>query len=239
MFNHLSSTSSLSFLSLPPRNNLAALDVKCKAVVIDNYLQRQELMTAIACTIVITMGTTTHVRPCSDAHVSMIQPHPSLYRISISSVSSRLCSIHDCQVKMNLMKDNLGLQTSVALYAAEIWTLQRSEEKRIEAFKMWVWRRMERVKWTEKIRNETVLERVDEERMMLKLIRKRKKNWLGSLDEKKLPTEGWTAVEGMNMGGVIVGGRRIKSIRFSDDMALLAEEEMILRDMLLKLNDSY
>ncbi|KAJ4430105.1 hypothetical protein ANN_22315 [Periplaneta americana] len=39
-----------------------------------------------------------------------------------------------------------------------------------------------------------------------------------------------------NMGGVIVGGRRIKCIRFVD-MALLAEEEMILRDMLLELSD--
>ncbi|KAJ4427312.1 hypothetical protein ANN_24932 [Periplaneta americana] len=40
-----------------------------------------------------------------------------------------------------------------------------------------------------------------------------------------------------NMGVVIVGGRRIKYIRFADDMALLAEEEMILREM-LELNDS-
>ncbi|KAJ4447161.1 hypothetical protein ANN_09162 [Periplaneta americana] len=38
---------------------------------------------------------------------------------------------------------------------------------------------MERVKWTDRIRNEAVLERVDEERIMLKLIRKRKRNWLG------------------------------------------------------------
>ncbi|KAJ4436852.1 hypothetical protein ANN_16984 [Periplaneta americana] len=38
-----------------------------------------------------------------------------------------------------------------------------------------------------------------------------------------------------NMGGVIVGGR-IKCIRFADDIALLTEEEMILKDMLLELN---
>ncbi|KAJ4445320.1 hypothetical protein ANN_07125 [Periplaneta americana] len=41
-----------------------------------------------------------------------------------------------------------------------------------------------------------------------------------------------------NMEGVIVGGRRIKCIRFADNMALLVEEEMILRNMLLELNDS-
>ncbi|KAJ4434652.1 hypothetical protein ANN_23217 [Periplaneta americana] len=41
-----------------------------------------------------------------------------------------------------------------------------------------------------------------------------------------------------NMGRVKVGGRRIKCIRFADDMALLAKEETILSDMLLELNDS-
>ncbi|KAJ4431030.1 hypothetical protein ANN_19623 [Periplaneta americana] len=40
-----------------------------------------------------------------------------------------------------------------------------------------------------------------------------------------------------NMGGVIVKGRRIKCIIFADIMALLAEEEMILKDMVLELND--
>ena len=44
---------------------------------------------------------------------------------------------------------------------------------------MWVWRRMERVKWTDKIKNAVVLERVGEERLMVELIRKRKRNWLG------------------------------------------------------------
>ena len=38
---------------------------------------------------------------------------------------------------------------------------------------------MERVKWTNKIKNAVVLERVGEGRIMLELIRKRKRNWLG------------------------------------------------------------
>ena len=37
---------------------------------------------------------------------------------------------------------------SVVLYGAETWTLRRNKQK---TFKMWVWRRMERVKWTDKI----------------------------------------------------------------------------------------
>ncbi|KAJ4435020.1 hypothetical protein ANN_23593 [Periplaneta americana] len=68
---------------------------------------------------------------------------------------------------------------SMTLYGAETLTLRRSEEKRIEALEMWIWRRMERVKLTDRIRNGVMLEGVCEERMMLKLIRKRKRNWLG------------------------------------------------------------
>ncbi|KAJ4428093.1 hypothetical protein ANN_24107 [Periplaneta americana] len=40
-----------------------------------------------------------------------------------------------------------------------------------------------------------------------------------------------------NMGGMIVGGRRIKCIRFAEVMALLPEEKMILKDMILELNE--
>ena len=41
----------------------------------------------------------------------------------------------------------------------------------------------------------------------------------------------------LNTGGVNIGGRRIKSIRFADDMAMLAEEERKLKNMLMELND--
>ncbi|KAJ4432027.1 hypothetical protein ANN_20641 [Periplaneta americana] len=51
----------------------------------------------------------------------------------------------------------------VALYEAETWTMQRSEKKRLEVREMWIWRRMERVKSTDRIRNEFVLERVSDE----------------------------------------------------------------------------
>ncbi|KAJ4449192.1 hypothetical protein ANN_00589 [Periplaneta americana] len=41
------------------------------------------------------------------------------------------------------------------------------------------------------------------------------------------------------LGEVIVGKRRIKCINFADDMALLAEKEKILRNMILELNDNF
>ena len=68
---------------------------------------------------------------------------------------------------------------SVVLYGAETWTLRQNEQERLEAFELWVWRRMERVEWTDKIENAVVLERVGEGRIMLELIKKRKRNWLG------------------------------------------------------------
>ena len=40
-----------------------------------------------------------------------------------------------------------------------------------------------------------------------------------------------------NTRGVNIGGRRIKSIRFADDMALLAEDERMLKNMLMELNE--
>ncbi|KAJ4442302.1 hypothetical protein ANN_12170 [Periplaneta americana] len=55
-------------------------------------------------------------------------------------------------------------------------TLRRNEEKRLEEFELWMWRRMERVKWTDRIRNQSVLETVGKERIMLKLIRKTNSN---------------------------------------------------------------
>ena len=42
---------------------------------------------------------------------------------------------------------------SVALYGAENRTLRRNEQKRMETFEMRIWRRMERIKWTDKICN--------------------------------------------------------------------------------------
>ncbi|KAJ4438600.1 hypothetical protein ANN_14547 [Periplaneta americana] len=82
---------------------------------------------------------------------------------------SIFCGPLEKELRKRLVKSFIW---SVALYGAETWTLRRSEEKRIEAFEMLIWRRMERVKWTERVRNEAVLKRVGEERMILKLIKK-------------------------------------------------------------------
>ena len=95
---------------------------------------------------------------------------------------------------------------SVVLYGAGTWTLRRNERKRLEAFEMWTWRRMERVKWTDKIKNGVVLERVGEGRIMLELIRKRKRNWLGHWLRRDCLLK--DALEGMVNGKKVRGRRR-------------------------------
>jgi hypothetical protein len=46
---------------------------------------------------------------------------------------------------------------SSALYGSENWTLRKLEQKYMESFEMWCWRRMEKIKGPEKVTNEQVL----------------------------------------------------------------------------------
>ena len=75
---------------------------------------------------------------------------------------------------------------------------------------MWVCRRMERVKWIDKIKNVVVLERVGEGRIMLELIRKRKRNWLGHWLRSNCLLK--DALEGMVNGKKVRGRRRYQMI---------------------------
>ena len=52
---------------------------------------------------------------------------------------------------------------SIALYGAETWTLRVTVQKHLESFEMWCWRRME-ISWTDHVRNEEVLLKVNEHR---------------------------------------------------------------------------
>ena len=69
----------------------------------------------------------------------------------------------------------------MALYSAETWTLRASDQKYLESFEMWCWRRMEKISWIDHVRNEEVLLRVKEQRNILHEIRKRKANLIGHI----------------------------------------------------------
>ena len=55
----------------------------------------------------------------------------------------------------------------MAFYGAETWTLRAAYQKCLESFEMWCWRRMEKISWTDYVRNEEVLLRVNEQRNIL------------------------------------------------------------------------
>ena len=70
---------------------------------------------------------------------------------------------------------------SMALYGAETWTLQAADQKYLESFEMWCWRKMEKISWIDHVRNEEVLLRVNEQRNILREIRKRNAIWIGHI----------------------------------------------------------
>jgi len=59
------------------------------------------------------------------------------------------------------------------------WNLD-ADQKYLESFKMWCWRRMEKISWTDHVRNEVLL-RVNDRRNILHDVRKRKANWIGHI----------------------------------------------------------
>ena len=70
----------------------------------------------------------------------------------------------DLNLRKKLIKSYIW---SMALYGAETWTLRAADQKYLECFKMWCWRRMEKTSWTDHVRNEEVLIRVNEQWNML------------------------------------------------------------------------
>ena len=77
------------------------------------------------------------------------------------------------EMKVRLAK---SLIWSVALYACESWTLTKGEEKMIDAMELWLWRKVLRVKWTDRRTNEWVRQKVgvSEKNGMLRAVKKRK-----------------------------------------------------------------
>ena len=70
---------------------------------------------------------------------------------------------------------------SVVLYGSETWTMRQEDIKRLEAFEMWIWRRMERISWAERRTNEEILQLVEEKRPLIGTIRGRQKKWIGHI----------------------------------------------------------
>ena len=61
----------------------------------------------------------------------------------------------------------------VVMYGCESWTINKAEHRRIDAFKLWCWRRFLRVPWTARRSNQSILKEINPEYslegLMLKL----------------------------------------------------------------------
>ena len=61
----------------------------------------------------------------------------------------------------------------VVMYACESWTIKKAERQRIDAFKLWCWRRLLKVPWTARRSNQSILREINLEYslegLMLKL----------------------------------------------------------------------
>jgi hypothetical protein len=71
---------------------------------------------------------------------------------------------------------------------------------------MWYWRRMEKISWTDHVRNEEVLLTVKEQRNILHEICNRKANWIGYILRRNCLLH--LVTEGKIKGEIEVTGRR-------------------------------
>ena len=62
--------------------------------------------------------------------------------------------------KVHLVK---AMVFPVVMYGCESWTVKKAEGRRIDAFELWCWRRLLRVRWTARISNQSILKEISPE----------------------------------------------------------------------------
>ena len=79
----------------------------------------------------------------------------------------------------------------VVMYRCESWTIEKAERRRIDAFKLWCWRRLLRVPWTARRSNQSILKEMSPgcslEGLMLKLKLQSFGHWCQELTHWKRP----------------------------------------------------
>jgi len=126
-------------------------------------------------------------------------------KVAFSKKKTLFTSKLDLNLRKKLIKCYIW---SMALYGAETWTLPAADQKYLESFEMWCWRRME-ISWTDHVRNEEVLLRVNEQRNILHEIRKRNANGIGHILRRNCLLK--QVIEGKIKGEMEVGsGKKTK-----------------------------
>jgi len=107
-----------------------------------------------------------------------IKSRIAMAKAAFNKKKNNLTSKLDLNLRKKLVKCYIW---SMALYGAETWALRAADQKYLESFETWCWRRMEKISWTDHVGNEDVLLRVKELRNIIHEIRKRKANWIGHI----------------------------------------------------------
>ena len=69
----------------------------------------------------------------------------------------------------------------VVMYGCESWTIKKAKHRRIDAFKLWCWRRLLGVPWTERRTNQSILKEINPEYSLQRLMLKLKFQYFGHL----------------------------------------------------------
>ena len=69
----------------------------------------------------------------------------------------------------------------VVVYGCESWTVKKAERRRIDAFKLWYWRRLSRVPWTARRSNQSILKETSPECSLEGLMLRLKLQYFGFL----------------------------------------------------------
>ena len=90
----------------------------------------------------------------------------------------------------------------LVMYECENWTIKIAEHWRIDAFKLWCWRRLLRIPWTARRSNQSILNDINTEYPLERLMLKLKLQYIGHLMQRA------NLVERTLMLGKIEGKRR-------------------------------
>ena len=70
------------------------------------------------------------------------------------------------------------------MYGCESWTIKKAEHQRIDAFRLWCWRRLFKVPWTARRSNQPILKEINPEYSLEGLMLKLKLQYFGHLMQR-------------------------------------------------------